>query len=78
MAIALLISASSTSIQRTANSATSFIQNMGINHGGFDILMAQEFLNGTDIVVILQKLGGKAMAKSMTTDSLVDTGQTSG
>jgi hypothetical protein len=43
----------------------------------FDILMPQEFLNRADIVVVLQKLCGKAMAKSMTTDSLVDTCQTS-
>jgi hypothetical protein len=43
----------SASIERTANTMSTFIQNVGINHGRFDIFMAQEFLNGADIVVVL-------------------------
>jgi uncharacterized protein (UPF0303 family) len=35
---------------------------MGVNHGGFDIRMSQEFLYGANILSGLQQMGGKAMA----------------
>jgi hypothetical protein len=66
------IADSSTSIPRTANATPTFIQNISVNHGSFDILVPQEFLNRADIVVVLQKLRGKAMTKGMAIDSLVD------
>jgi hypothetical protein len=40
---------------------------MGIDHGGFDILVAQQLLNGADVVATLEQMGGKAMAKCMAT-----------
>jgi hypothetical protein len=74
--IASPLTASSACIERAANAKPSFIQHMLINHCGFDIFVAQEFLYCSDIVVVLQKLGGKTMAKGMTTDALVNTCQT--
>jgi hypothetical protein len=45
---------------------------MGIDHGGFDIFMPQEFLDCADIIAILKEMGGKAMAKGVTANLLVD------
>jgi hypothetical protein len=44
---------------------------MGVDHRGFDIFMAEEFLHGADIVAMLQQLRRKTMAKGMTTDSFI-------
>src|SRR5713226_5405941 len=40
-------------IRRTMNSLTAAIQDMGIDHRGTDISVAQELLNGPDVVAIL-------------------------
>ena len=32
------------------------VQNMGINHGCADILMAKQFLNGTNVIARFQKM----------------------
>jgi hypothetical protein len=43
-------------------------QDAGIDHGGFYILVTEKFLNGADIVVVLQKVGGEGMTKSVLLD----------
>ena len=30
------------------------IENMGVDHGGFDIFVSEEFLDSTDVVAILE------------------------
>ncbi len=35
---------------------------MGVDHGGRHIAMAQELLDGPDVVAIFQEVGGKAQA----------------
>ncbi len=47
---------------------------MGVNHGGFDIFVAQQFLDGADVVAILQEVGGEAVTKGVATDPLRDPG----
>jgi len=41
-------------IKRANDSASTAIENMGVDHGGFDIFMAKEFLDGADVVAIFQ------------------------
>ena len=36
---------------------------MGVDHGGFDIFMSKEFLNGADVVVVLEEVGGEGVPK---------------
>jgi hypothetical protein len=38
---------------------------MGVNHGGFDIFVAQQFLDGADVVAVLQEMSGKTMAEGV-------------
>ncbi len=42
------------SIQRTAHRQASSLQDMGIDHRGFHILVPEQFLHSADVVVILQ------------------------
>jgi hypothetical protein len=45
---------------------------VGVDHGGFDIFMSQEFLHRSDIVPILEQVGGEGMAKGMGGDRFID------
>jgi hypothetical protein len=45
------------------------IQNVGVDHRGRDILVAQEFLNDPDVVVGLKKVGSEGVAKGGLVDS---------
>lgn len=47
---------------------------MGVNHGGFDIFVAQQFLDGADVVAVLQEMSGKTIAEGVATDPLGDPG----
>ena len=38
---------------------------MGIDHGGFDVFVAKQFLNSTNVVAILQEMGGKGVAEGV-------------
>lgn len=48
---------------------------MSINHGGFDILVTEEFLDGADVVAVLEEVSCKAVAKGMATDMFWDFGR---
>ena len=41
---------------------SSTLQHMGIDHGGTHVLVSQEFLHRTDIVAVLQQMGGETVA----------------
>ena len=45
---------------------------MGVNHGGTDVFVAQEFLYRADIIAIRQQVGGKAVPQRMTANGLDD------
>ena len=51
---------------------------MGIDHGGSDIIVAKKSLDGPDIVISLEKMGGKAVAESMGSDSFGEFGPSDG
>jgi len=63
-------------VERTADRQAAAIQNVGIDHGGLDILVAEEFLNGSDIVPGFEQVRGKAMPECVTTRGLGEAGQT--
>ena len=41
------------------------LDRMGIDHRCFDIAVAKQLLNRPDVIILLQKVTGKAMAKAM-------------
>jgi hypothetical protein len=55
------------------NTLSASIEDVGVDHGGFDIFVAEEFLDGADVVAVLEQVGGKGVAESVATDALLDT-----
>ncbi len=51
---------------------SALLQDMGIDHGCRDILMAKPRLKGSDVGSFFKKLGGKTVAKGMGTDFFRD------
>ena len=50
-------------ISRAADSPPTSIQYVGVDHRGADAFVAEEFQDGTNVVSILEKVGGKAVAE---------------
>ena len=44
---------------------------MGVDHGGFDVFVAKEFLDGADVVAVLEEVGGETMAKGVGADTFL-------
>jgi hypothetical protein len=43
------------------------LQHVGVEHRRLDIFVTQEFLDGSDIIAVLQQMGGKRMAARIAT-----------
>ena len=56
-------------IQRALDRPGAFLKHVGVDHGGFDILVTEKFLDSTDVVAILEKLGGKSMTEGVRADT---------
>ncbi len=41
------------------------LEDVGIDHCGFDVFVAEEFLNGANVVVVLEEVGGKGMPEGV-------------
>ena len=50
-------------INRAADASPTSIQYVGVDHRGADAFVAEEFLDGTNVVSILKKVSGKAVAE---------------
>jgi hypothetical protein len=50
-------------IHRTANRPGALFQHVGVNHGGADVFVAQEFLNGANVIARFQKVRGETVSK---------------
>ena len=46
-------------VQRAADTERPPIEHVGIDHGGLDIPVAQEFLYGADVISVLQEVSGE-------------------
>lgn len=45
---------------------------MGVDHGGFDVFVTEEFLDGSYVVIVLQEMGGEGVAEGVGCDAFVD------
>ena len=50
-------------IHGTSNPFSAPIQNMGIDHGRFHILVSQELLDRPDIISVFEQMDGKGISK---------------
>lgn len=51
---------------------------MSVDHGGFDVFVSEEFLDGADVIIVLQKMGGKRVSEGVGGDVFVYLGTTGG
>jgi hypothetical protein len=51
---------------------------VGVDHGGLDVLVAKQLLDGADVVAVLEQLGGECMPEGMRADGLRDGGLADG
>ena len=47
----------------------SALEDVGVDHGGFYVLMPEEFLYGSYVVAVLEEVGGEAVAKGVGGDA---------
>jgi hypothetical protein len=59
-------------VKRAAHPATTAIQQMRVDHRCADVSMAEKFLNGTNVVAGIEKVGGEGMPKRMNAAGLDD------
>ncbi len=52
-------------VERATHPTPATVEHVGITHGCFHILVAEEFLDRPDIIPILQQMGRKAMAEGV-------------
>jgi hypothetical protein len=50
------------------------IEDVGVDHGGFDVFVSEQFLDGADVVTVLEQVGGEGVAEGVATDALGDFG----
>jgi hypothetical protein len=50
------------------------IQDMGVNHGRADVVVAKEFLDGPDVVSVFQQVGGERVTKAVAGGPLGNSG----
>jgi hypothetical protein len=60
-------------INRAAYAEAGTVADVGINHRGRNIFVPEEFLNGPDIITVLQKMGSETVPKRMTARRFRDT-----
>ena len=48
------------------------IEHMRIDHGGLDVLVAEQFLDCADVVAIFQQVGGEGMTEGVRGDAFLD------
>jgi hypothetical protein len=62
-------------VQRAADGQVAAVEDVGVDHGRFDILVAQELLHCSDITVGFQEVGRKTMAQGVGADRFDDADQ---
>ena len=55
----------SASVEGTDHPQRVFAGYMGVDHGGPEVVMAEEVLDGTDVIALLQEVGGKGVTQGM-------------
>jgi hypothetical protein len=58
---------SSSWVERTTNPLAASLQHVRVAHRRTDVFMAQEFLDGPDIIAIFQQMGSKRMPARIAT-----------
>ena len=61
-------------VQGAFHAFASFVEDMGVDHSGADVFVAQEFLDRSYIIAGFQQMGGKTMPEGMAGATFGDAG----
>lgn len=59
-------------VQRTAHGQPASIQHRGVHHGGFHIVVPEEFLYRSDVIALFSQMRGTTVPEGMATDAFVE------
>ncbi len=65
-------------VERAADGEAAAIEDVGVDHRRADVLMAEQFLDGADIVAVFEEVGGERVAEGMAGDPFLNFGLTGG
>jgi hypothetical protein len=65
-------------VEGAADGEGPLAEDVGVDHGGADIGVAEEFLDGADVVAVLEEVGGEGVAEGVAVDALLDFGLAGG
>ena len=57
-------------VERADDAASATVGDLGVDYGGFDVAVTEEFLNSADVVAALEEVGGEGVAEGVATDAL--------
>ena len=60
------------SVEGAQDSHAASVEDMGIEHRSADTCVAEELLDGSNVVAVLQEVGGKGVPHGLTGGSFVD------
>lgn len=61
-------------VQRAFDCHSAALEDVGVDHGGFDVFVPEEFLDGADVVAVLEEVGGEGVAEGVGGDGFLDAG----
>jgi hypothetical protein len=50
-------------VEGAADGSCAAVEDVGVNHRGGDVVVAEELLDGADVVTGLEEMGGKGMSE---------------
>jgi hypothetical protein len=61
-------------VERATYGQAAAVEDMGVDHSGLDVAMAEEVLDCSYVVAVLEEVSGEGMAEGMATDAFGDAG----
>ena len=65
-------------VEGAYHAASATVEDVDVDHGGFDVFVAEEFLDGADVAAALEEVGDEGVAEGMATDALRNGGRSHG
>ncbi len=65
-------------VDGAAHAEAGTVTDVGVNHGSGDVFVAEELLDGANIVAVLEQMGSKTVPESVATGGFVDAGGADG
>src|SRR5262245_43355879 len=62
-------------IQRAEDATATPVEDVGVDHGGIHVGVAEQLLNGADVVALLQEVSGEGVAQRVAGGRLGDAGR---